>query len=61
MRKNKYDFIDVDELASQMSNAPQKLMGDIYTEFLREIMQEGADADAATIKFSKKISRLCVR
>lgn len=46
----------VDELASQMSNAPQKLMGDIYTEFLREIMQEGADTDAATIKFSKKIA-----
>lgn len=46
----------VDELASQMSNAPQKLMGDIYTEFLREIMQEGADTDAATIKFSKKLA-----
>ena len=46
----------VDEMASQMSNAPQKLMRDIYTEFVREIMQEGADADAATVKFSKKLA-----
>lgn len=46
----------VDEMSSQMSKAPQKLMGDIYTEFLREAMSDGADVNAATVKFSKQLA-----